>query len=100
MVIVYDKKSILEGVNFFSSFSLGQTPLQDAKMIKMRAIRLTAVCNAFQSQIKARQCMQCNCFARSHCTALTHKCVCLCVTHTETRRGRNLFSQSVGVDAV
>ena len=25
MVIVYDKKSILEGVNFFSFFSLGQT---------------------------------------------------------------------------
>ena len=24
-MIVYDKKSIFEGVNFFSSFSLGQT---------------------------------------------------------------------------
>ena len=32
MVIVYDKKSILEGVNFFSFFSLGQTQEQQPEL--------------------------------------------------------------------
>ena len=32
MVIVYDKKSILEGVNFFSFFSLGETHWEERWM--------------------------------------------------------------------
>ena len=43
MVIVYDKKSILEGVNFFSFFSLGETQIQQRECVLVFSRKATHV---------------------------------------------------------